>query len=129
LYSVQGPDPTQAKKISSFKITLDGDYANPKPPALKIKIGNHYIDEFGISYNLAGEVTNMGTDPSSFTEVYAVFYDKKGRVIETSEIFPPQTSLNPSQSTPFEVSATNQVDRITTFKVYADSSEYSSTTQ
>ena len=51
-FSVQGPDPTQAKKISSFKITLDGDYANPKPPALKIKIGNHYIDEFGICTTL-----------------------------------------------------------------------------
>lgn len=128
-YTIQGPDPTQVKKISSFKVTLDGDLANSKPPALKIKVGNHYLDKYGFGYTVAGEITNTGADPSSNTEVDCIFYDKSGRVIEVSTTFPPQTDLSPGQSTPFEVVAfSSMVNKIASFKVFADSSEYSSTT-
>ena len=126
-FTILGPDPTQVKKISSFKISLEGDYANPKPPSLKIKVGNHYKDEFGSTYTVAGELTNTGTEPSSFTEIYGIFYDKNGRVIEASFSYPPQSELGPGQSTPFEVVAYGSyVDKISSFKVFADSSEYSS---
>ena len=127
VFTIQGPDPTQVKKITSFKITLEGDYANPKPTLLKIKVGNHYKDTFGLSYTIAREVTNTGTDPSSFTEIYCIFYDKNGRVIETSSSYPSHSELASGQSTPFEVGAYGSyVDKISSFKVFADSSEYSS---
>ena len=67
-FETLGPDPTQVKKISSFKITLNGDFANSKLAALKVRIGNHYLDKFGISYTVAGDVTNTGTDAASYTE-------------------------------------------------------------
>jgi hypothetical protein len=93
----------------------------------KINVGNHYKDTFGLTYTVAGELTNTGTDPSSFTEINCIFYDKNGRVIETSSSFPPQSELAPGQSTPFEISAfTSYIDKISSFKVFADSSEYSS---
>jgi len=126
-FTISGPDLTQVKRISSFKITLDGDLANPKPPALKIKVGNHYPDQFGISYTVAGEVTNAGTETSTYTEIDGIFYNKQGRVIYLTSTFPPQSDLNPGQSTPFELSAfISGSQKISSFKIYADSSEYSS---
>jgi hypothetical protein len=126
-FETLGPDPIQVKKISSFKITLNGDYANSKQAALKVRIGNHYLDQFGISYTVAGDVTNIGTETTSYTEVDGIFYDKQGRVIDVTSTYPPQSDLNPGQSTPFELSAYPEgAHKITSFKVFADSSEYSS---
>lgn len=126
-FVISGPDPTQSKKINSFKITLDGDFANPKPTSLKISIGNSYRDKYGITYNVAGEITNSGQDSISSVHVYGTFYDKKGRVLYTTSTYPPQTDLSPGQSTPFELSAYGTiVDKISSFKIFADSSDYSS---
>ena len=126
-FEIQGPDPIQAKKIRSFKIILDGDLANPKPAFLKISIGNTYKDQFGITYNVAGEITNTGQEPTSSVQIYGSFYDKKGRVLETSSTYPPQSDLDPGQSSPFELSAFGSVvDKISSFKIFADSGDYSS---
>ena len=106
---------------------MNGDFANWKPAALKVRIGNHYLDQFGIGYTVAGDVTNTGNDAASYTEVDGIFYDKQGRVIDVTSTYPPQGDLNPGQSTPFELSAYPEgVHKITSFKVFADSSEYSS---
>jgi hypothetical protein len=126
-FAVYGTGPTQAKKVSSFKITLDGDYAGTKPPGLKVKVGN--TDNTGIGYHVVGEITNTGPDDSTFTGVYCVFYDKAGRVLETvpsylAEIA--QTELAPRQSTSFELIAFNAPEKVKSFKVYADSDQYSS---
>ena len=82
---------------------MNGDYANLKPAALKVRIGNHYLDKFGISYIVAGDVINTGTDTTSYTEVDGIFYDKQGRVIDVTSTCAPQSDLNPGQSTPFEL--------------------------
>ena len=106
---------------------MNGDYANSKPAALKVRIGNHYLDKFGISYIVAGDVTNTGTDTTSYTEVDGIFYYKKGRVIDVTSTYAPQSDLNPGQSTPFELAGSPEgAHKITSFKVFADSSEYSS---
>ena len=126
-FTIQGPNPTEVKQSSSFKITLQGDYSNPKPLSLKIKVGNHCKHRFGLRYTVAGELTNTGTVPSTFIEIDCIFYDMNGRVIEATSSFPPRSELGPGQSKPFEVVAFGSyVDKISSFKVFADSSEYSS---
>lgn len=125
-FSILGPDPTQAKKIRSFKITLNGDYATSKPAALKIAIGNHYRDSFGFTYTVVGEITNQGQDTASYIQVYGIFYDKKGRVLSTESDYPAQSDLAPGQSTPFKVQEFELADKIGSYKIYADSEAYSS---
>ncbi len=86
-FEISGPDSTQSKKISSFKVTLDGDLATIKPAALKLRVGNHYLGQFGF-YKVAGDVTNTGTDPSSSIEVDGIFYNKLGKVIAITLTYP-----------------------------------------
>ena len=74
-FEITGPDSTQSKKISSFKVTLDGDLATIKPATLKVRVGNHYLGQFGF-YKVAGDITNTGADPSSSTEVDGIFYNR-----------------------------------------------------
>lgn len=125
-FSILGPDPAQAKKIRTFKITLDGDYATFKSPALKISIGNHYRDQLGFTYTVVGEIINSGQDTASYIQVYGVFYDKKGKVLNTEIAYPAQSNLAPGQSTPFKLEEFELADKISSFKVYADSEDYSS---
>lgn len=125
-FEVYGPESTQSKKISSFKVTLDGDLATTKPAVLKVRVGNHYLEQFGF-YKVAGDVTNTGTDPSSSTEVDGIFYNKRGKVVAITSTFPPQSDLDPGQATPYELTAyPSGPHKITSFKVFADCSEYSS---
>ena len=78
---------------------------------------NHYLDQFGISYTVAGDVTNTETDIIC-TEVDGIFYYKQGRVIDVTSTYPPQGDLNPGQSTPFQLAGYPEgAHKITSFKV------------
>ena len=125
-FSILGPDPAQAKKIRTFKITLSGDYANSKSPVLKITIGNHYRDQYGYTYSVVGEITNTGQYTASYIELYGVFYDKKGKVLNTVFSYPAQSNLAPGQSSPFKLEEFELADKVASFKVYAESDDYSS---
>ena len=126
-FSILGPDPVQAKKIRTFKITLDSNYAISKSAALKIAIGNHYRDQLGYTYSVVGEITNTGQDMASNIEVYGVFYDKKGKVVNTAFAYPAQSNLAPGQSSPFKLEEFELADKVASFKVYAESDDYAST--
>ena len=72
-----------------------------KPSALYLYMGQSSIDSLG-TYHLLGEVTNLGNTPTSFVDVYAIFFDVNDKVVDVEHTYMTPSDLQPSQKAPFD---------------------------
>lgn len=56
-------------------------------------------------YHVLGEVKNIGSSPTTFTEVIITFYDADGKVIGATFTFTDPYDLSPGQTAPFDASS------------------------
>jgi hypothetical protein len=73
-----------------------------KPPALYLYIGQSFTEPDG-THHLLGEVTNMGTIPTSSVTVDAIFYDSNDKVLDVEQTYTTPSDLQPGQKAPFDL--------------------------
>jgi hypothetical protein len=96
-----------------------------KPPALYLYMGQTSMDSAG-TYHLLGEVTNLGSNPTSFVEVYGIFFDSNKRVIDVEHTFTTPSELQPGQKAPFDLTISNPNSNLIRFEtIDVDSEDYS----
>jgi hypothetical protein len=90
---------------NGYNYELSASYAKAdtvKPPALYLYIGQSYIESDG-THHLLGEVTNMGTIPTTSVTVDAIFYDINDRVLDVEQTGTTPSDLQPGQKAPFDL--------------------------
>ena len=133
-------DQLNPKEKAGFDIIFQNNVANPpnyqlsvsyekadsvKPAALYLYMGQTSIDSAG-TYHLLGEVTNLGSIPTSFVEVYGIFLDANKRVIDVEHTFTTPSELQPGQKAPFDLTISNPSSNLIRFEIIdADSEDYS----
>jgi hypothetical protein len=134
------PDQLRPGEKSGFDISLTSGLENAfnyelsvsyqkagtlKPPALYLYMGQSSIDSGG-TYHLLGEVTNMGNTPTSFVDVYAIFFDANDKVVDVEHTYTTPSDLQPGQKAPFDLTISSpNSSLIRFFSLDAQSEDYS----
>jgi hypothetical protein len=96
-----------------------------EPAALYLYMGQTYVDSAG-TYHLLGEVTNYGSNPTSFVKVYGLFFDANKRVIDTESTYTTPSDLQPGQKAPFDLTISNPNSNLIRFDtIDVQSDDYS----
>jgi hypothetical protein len=134
------PDQLRPGEKSGFDISLTNGLENAfnyelavsyekagtlKPPALYLYMGQSSIDSGG-TYHLLGEVTNMGNTPTSFVDVYAIFFDGNDKVVDVEHTYTTPSDLQPGQKAPFDLTISSPNSSLIRFVSFdAQSEDYS----
>jgi hypothetical protein len=117
-------DQLNPKEKAGFDIIFTSNVANPpnyqlsvsyekadsvKPAALYFYMGQTYVDSAG-TYHLLGEVTNLGSNPTSFVGVYGIFFD-------TEYSYTTPSDLQPGQKAPFDLTISNPNSNLIRFEI------------
>jgi hypothetical protein len=95
-----------------------------KPEALQLSVGKNSKDSK--SFRVIGEVLNQGEDTANSVRVSGIFYDKDHKVLDVDYTYTNPGVISPNKKAPFELSFyTNNVDKIKTIAINAQSDEYS----
>ena len=120
-------DLRQSQKVSSYKLSVSGDKAQPLPASLKLSIGDSHLDGIGF-YHVVGEVTNEGSGKATFVKVSGTFYNSSGSAVAADFTYTDPKDIEPGQTAPFEMVVTSAAtaDEIAYASVNVGSDQYSS---
>jgi hypothetical protein len=93
--------------------------------ALEILSNSSYVDAIG-DMHVVGNIKNVGSQDSTFTQVIATFYNSTGSVVATAFTYSSPDTVSPNQTAPFEVllTYTNRVPLVASYALTAESAEY-----
>ena len=114
------------KVPKSSKYVLETNFEeseDTKEPYLKLNVGKKSKDSF--SFKIVGEVTNLGLDDANSVKVSGIFYDKSHNVVATDYAYTEVDPIPPGRKAPFELSTTDNVDKINSIGLNVQSSDYS----
>jgi hypothetical protein len=79
-------DESVVQRIANYNLTVDWDVVSgdAKPAALRIIEGEQRINGTDETYEILGEVVNMGSDDTTSVKVVATLYDEIGKIIDTA---------------------------------------------
>jgi hypothetical protein len=113
-------------KVYNYSLTVSWDnYAAGKPLALQILSNSSTIDGRGHMHVL-GEIKNTGSLTARFTKAIATFYDANGTVVGEASSYTEPSDISPNQTAAFdiELTYTQQVMKVASYTLTAESMEY-----
>jgi hypothetical protein len=113
-------------KVYNYSLTVSWDnYAAGKPLALQILSNSSRIDELGYMHVL-GEIKNTGSLTARFTKAIATIYDANGTVVGEASSYTEPSDINSNQTAAFdiELTYTQQVMKVASYTLTAESMEY-----
>ena len=112
--------------VTSYKLTVTGSEANPKPRGLQILSHSSSIDQLDY-LEIVGEIQNLQNNSASYVEVIGTFYDQNGTVIGCDYTFTDPTDLAGGQTGPFKIVFMYEAlsSLVSSYTLTAQSNEYS----
>jgi hypothetical protein len=124
-------DESVASRIDSYTLSVNWEpvfalaSAVKEATALTIEEGEQRTNDFG-RYEVVGEITNGGTNPTEYVKVIGTFYDEAGEVIAVDFTYTGPSDLAAGQSPPFEIALLEEdvSDDIESVKLTTQSNDY-----
>jgi hypothetical protein len=113
-------------EVYNYSLTVSWDnYAAGKPLALQFLSNSSTIDGRGHMHVL-GEIKNTGSLTARFTKVIATFYDANGTVVGEEWDYTEPSDISPNQTAAFDIELiyTQQVMKVASYTLTAESMEY-----
>ncbi len=123
-------DAAELEKVDHYTLALTYSEA-PSTPQQALTIQSHfgYVSNSG-ALRISGEITNNGDSESTYTIIYATFYDSQGKVVVTDLTFPEPEDMPAGATESFEVfypDFDNRVPLIASYRLTAESYDYAIT--
>jgi hypothetical protein len=123
-------DAAELEKIDHYTLAVTYSDA-PTVPEQTLYILSHdsYISNTG-ALHITGEIQNTGTKTSTYTIIYATFYDSNGKVVGTDLTFPEPEDMPAGTTESFDVLCVDydRVPMMTSYTLTAESDQYAITT-
>jgi len=118
-------DTTQSAKVYTYSLGVTYSATSSIPMELEMLSNSSYVDGIG-DLHVVGNIKNVGSENSTFTQVIATFYNSTGTVVATAYTYSNPDTITPSQTAPFEIilDYTNRVPLVASYALTAESAEY-----
>lgn len=114
----------------SLEVTYSDATSTPEQ-ALTIGSHNGYVtDDYTDTLQIDGEITNNADSESTFTIIYATFYNAQGDVVAVELGFPENEDMATGATEPFEIlyfDFDDRISMITSYSLTAESDDYAIT--
>ncbi|PWU82400.1 MAG: hypothetical protein DLM72_02005 [Candidatus Nitrosopolaris wilkensis] len=88
--------------LTQFAMAFSVFTDNPTNGTINLPSVSVSVDSIGAGH-IVGEVTNRGTQPATFMEIIATFYNSQNLVIGTDNTFTNPSTVSPGQANPFDL--------------------------
>jgi len=122
-------DKSKASRVATYTLAAEVHPAS-SPLQLNLAVLNTASSTNTLtgSLHVTGEVRNSGQSVSTYTEVVGTFYDAGGKVVFVGFTFTSPQDIPPGATYSFDmiVNAANQIPKISSWSLFAESQQYTS---